>query len=82
MKTSIWQNRLVRMVTIAGVLLCLTACSGLSRREQRILSGGAIGSAAGVGVAAIAGGPLIVGGAAGAAAGAIGGLVLDELDKR
>jgi hypothetical protein len=60
----------------------VAGCSGMSRREQRILSGGAIGSAAGVGVAAIAGGPLIVGGVVGAAAGAVGGLAVDEASRR
>jgi hypothetical protein len=57
-------------------------CAGMSAREQRVLSGSAIGTAAGVGVAAVAGAPLIVGGAVGAAAGAVGGLVVDEMHRR
>ena len=60
-------------------IFTITGCAGMSARQQRVLSGGAIGTAAGVGAAAIVGAPLIAGAAAGAAAGAIGGLVVDEI---
>ncbi len=75
-------RRIIKTGLIVGLVLLLSGCSGLSKREQRMLSGGAIGTAAGVGVAAAAGGSLLVGGVAGAAAGAIGGLVVEELEKR
>jgi hypothetical protein len=58
---------------------CTWGCAGMSATQQRMLSGGAIGTAAGVGVAAVAGAPLIVGAAAGAAAGTVGGLVVDQM---
>lgn len=68
-----------------GLILCLAAaasgCAGMTPTQQRALSGGALGSAAGIGIAAIAGGPLIVGAAAGAAAGAVGGVIVDQLDR-
>jgi len=65
------------------VLICsLWGCAGLSTTDQRILSGGALGSVAGVGAAAIIGAPLLVGVAAGAAAGAVGGVVIDEMQRR
>jgi hypothetical protein len=65
------------------VLLCsLCGCAGLSTTDQRALSGGAIGSVAGLGAAAIIGAPLLVGVAAGAAAGAVGGIVVDQVQRR
>lgn len=65
---------LVMLVTVSG-------CAGMTRTEQRILSGSAMGSVAGLGIAALAGGPLIVGAAAGAAAGALGGAIVDRCDR-
>jgi hypothetical protein len=71
-----------KVVIVVIVISFVTGCSGMSRREQRVLSGGAIGTAAGVGIAAATGGSLIVGGAVGAAAGAVGGVVVDEMSRR
>lgn len=54
--------------------LLVTACSGLSNREQRALTGGAVGAAGGAAVGAIVGNPwagAAIGGAAGTAAGAL-----------
>ncbi len=68
-----------RIVVVILLVASMTGCAGMSQREQRFLSGGAIGTAAGVGTAAIVGAPLIVGGAVGAAAGAVGGLIYDEV---
>jgi hypothetical protein len=72
-----------RMTTIFLCTLltaALVSCSGLSRREERVLSGAAIGAGAGTAVGAAtdevdAG----EGAAAGAAAGAAGGLIVDEV---
>ncbi len=69
---------LLAVTLIAGIF----GCAGMSPREQRVLSGGALGTAAGAGAAAIIGAPIIVGVTAGAAAGAVGGLVVDEMEKR
>ncbi len=65
-----------RTVLLLLALTSLAACSGLSRTQQRALSGGAIGAAAGVGVTALTGGSnLLLGGVIGAAGGsAIGAL--------
>ena len=60
------------------VVLCaglLAGCSGLSPREQRTLTGGAIGAGVGTVGAAIVGAPLIAGAAVGAAGGAVVGAV-------
>lgn len=63
---------------ILGSILALglTACSGMSDREQRALSGGAIGAGGGALIGWAAGAPLtgaLIGGAAGAATGALTG---------
>lgn len=67
-------------VAIAPAVL-FTACSGMSDTQQRVLSGGAIGAAAGAGIVAIAGGSAIWGAVGGAAVGAAGGYVYDQYEK-
>ena len=60
------------------LVLCaasLAACSGMSNRDQRTLSGGAIGAGAGAVGAAVLGGPVLVG----AAVGAVGGAVIGNV---
>ncbi|HSK42090.1 MAG TPA: hypothetical protein VK943_20160, partial [Arenibaculum sp.] len=46
----------IRAGALALVLAAASACSGLSDREQRTLSGGAIGAAGGAAVGVLAGG--------------------------
>jgi len=60
---------------IVSLLLAvfLFGCSGMSTREQRVLSGGAIGAGSG---------SVGAGAAIGAAAGALGGLIYDESKRR
>jgi uncharacterized membrane protein len=56
------------------VLALTTGCAGMSTRQQRTLSGGAIGAAGGAAIGAMAGSPTtgaIVGGAVGTATGAL-----------
>ncbi len=61
---------------VAGVCACsLAACSGMSRQQQRTLSGGAIGAAGGAAITAIVGGPVLAGAAIGAGVGAVTGAV-------
>ena len=74
--------RIVKWTMILVLICSACGCAGLNTTEQRALSGGAIGSAAGIGAAAIIGAPLLVGVAAGAAAGALGGIVVDEMQRR
>lgn len=61
-------------VLLLGVC-ALAGCSGMTRTQQRTLSGGAIGAAAGAGLEAIVGGPVLLGAAIGAGAGAVAGAV-------
>ena len=66
----------VKSLTAAVLLVfALAGCSNMSRQEQRALSGGALGTAAGLGIAAVTGGSLLVGGLVGAAGGAAIGAV-------
>ncbi len=63
-------------------LLGLGACSGLDRREQRALSGGALGAGAGALIGAVTGGSAVTGALVGAAGGAaVGALTTDNGHK-
>jgi osmotically inducible lipoprotein OsmB len=64
-----------RMVVLGMGILALAGCSNMTTTQQRALSGGAIGAAAGAGIAAIAGGPVLLGGLLGGAGGAVVGAV-------
>jgi osmotically inducible lipoprotein OsmB len=61
--------------------LALTGCSGMSTQQQRELSGGAIGAAAGAGITAIAGGNPIWGAIGGAAVGTLGGFLYNKHEQ-
>jgi hypothetical protein len=61
--------------------LTLTGCSGMNTTQQRELSGGAIGAAAGAGIAAITHGNPIWGAIGGAAVGVLGGYVYDKHEQ-
>lgn len=63
-------------------VVVLSSCAGMTTREQRVLSGGAIGAGIGTATAAIVQGSLFTGAAVGAAAGALGGLLYDELNRK
>lgn len=72
-------KKTVMIVPVVAALLA--GCSGMSDTQQRTLSGGAIGAAAGAGITAIAGGSAIWGAVGGAAVGAIGGYAYDQYEK-
>jgi osmotically inducible lipoprotein OsmB len=61
------------LVLLAAGLLA--GCSNMNYAQQRTLSGGAIGAAAGAVGAAVLGGPVLLGTAIGAGAGAVAGAV-------
>ena len=63
------------IVAATGTALLVSACSGMSSQEQKVVSGGAIGAAVG------AAGTAITGGAIGGAVGAGAGYVKDKMDK-
>ncbi|CUW37445.1 conserved protein of unknown function [Magnetospirillum sp. XM-1] len=68
-------KKIATVALLCVALLGTSACSNMNTQAQRALSGGAIGAAGGAGIAYIAGGPVIgaalLGGAAGAAVGAL-----------
>jgi len=73
----------IRIIVLSLALLAfIFSCSGMSTRDQRMLSGGAIGAGAGAGVSALTGGNIVGGSAIGAAAGALGGFLYDKSQRR
>lgn len=69
-------NRAITQQIALGVLVLAlaTGCAGMSTRQQRAVSGGAIGAAGGAVLGATVGSPLtgaVVGGAVGTATGAL-----------
>ena len=73
---------LTLIITLKLVASLVFGCSGLSTREQRVLSGGAIGAGAGAATSLITGGSLGWGAAIGAGAGTLGGFTYDEMKRR
>jgi len=68
-------SRVLLTCFLALAVLSTSACSNMNRQTQRALSGGAIGAAGGLAVAAVAGGGLLTGALVGAGAGAVIGAV-------
>jgi hypothetical protein len=64
------------------LLFGLTACSDLTTTEQRVLTGGAIGTTVGAATIAITGGCVACGAAVGGAVGAGTGYLYDYLDQK
>lgn len=64
---------------VLALVISLAACSGLTPRQQRTVTGGAGGAAVGAGLAAITGGSPAVGAAVGGAAGGLGGYFWDDI---
>ena len=64
--------------TGCAVTLFLAACSGMTTTQQSTLSGGAIGAAAGAGIAAIAGGNAATGALVGGGLGAVTGYITGQ----
>ena len=64
------------IVAATGTALLVSACSGMSSQEQKVVSGGAIGAGT-----AITGGCVSCGAAIGGAVGAGAGYVKDKMDK-
>ncbi len=67
----------VKILITVALLLVVSACTDMTREQQGILSGGAIGAAGGAGIAHLSGGKAgigaIIGGVVGAVAGDIKG---------
>lgn len=69
----------VRILIVITIIVGMVGgCANMTKQQQRILSGGAIGAGAGAALGAIAGGSVAGAAAIGAAAGAVGGYVYDQ----
>ena len=69
---------IVRIITLIILTVFTLGCAGMTPRQQRALSGGAIGAAGGAALSAIAGGSAAVGAALGGAAGALTGVLIED----
>ncbi|HOV85240.1 MAG TPA: glycine zipper domain-containing protein [Syntrophobacteraceae bacterium] len=73
---------ILKTLLLAILMSSLAGCANMSAREQRMLSGGAIGAGTGAAIGAVTGGSPAVGAAVGGAAGVVGGAIVDELENR
>jgi hypothetical protein len=75
-------SRIFYRAGMSLTLLILTACSNMNNSDQRVLSGTAIGAAAGTVGALIVQGNPILGLVGGAAVGAVTGYAIDKHDAK
>ena len=80
-------NTTMRTFTTGATVLLIGAtllggCSNLNHRENRALTGGAIGAAGGAAIGAVTGGSAVYGGLLGGAAGAAVGALTAEEGKK
>jgi osmotically inducible lipoprotein OsmB len=75
-------KKVTMLVAVAVLIAMVSGCSHMSATQQRTLSGGAIGAGTGAVISVLAGGHVLVGTAIGAAAGAVGGLIYDDAQKK
>ncbi len=68
-------------LTLGLVLLVTVGCANMTSREQRALSGGAIGAAGGALLGAIVGGSPAIGAGVGGAVGVAAGALWEDLNK-
>lgn len=78
--TALSSLRLRAPLVAAALVFALSACAGMNDRQQRAVTGTAIGAAGGAAVGAIAGDTLL-GTAIGAGAGLAGGLIVDRVER-
>lgn len=69
---------ITKSLAIVACLISVSACSNMSKTQQRTLSGAGIGAGVGVVGTAVTGGCVSCGAAIGAAAGAAGGYIYDQ----
>lgn len=70
-----------RIAVAALVALNLAGCSNMDENQQRMVSGGAIGIAAGAVTTVVTGGCIACGMAIGGAVGTAGGYLVDKIDS-
>ncbi len=75
------KRKYILLSFVASSVMVLSACSGLSNTQQRVLSGGAIGTGVGVVGTALTGGCVTCGAVIGGAVGAGAGYLVDQQEK-
>lgn len=70
-----------RIIALGLCALMLGGCSSMTHTQQRVVSGAALGAAAGVGVTAATGGCISCGAAVGTAVGAVTGYIVDRANQ-
>jgi len=73
--------KFIRLLTILALVFALAGCAGMTRTEQNILGGGAIGAGLGAGIGAATGGNPAAGAAIGGAVGLVGGAIKDSWER-
>jgi osmotically inducible lipoprotein OsmB len=71
----------LRLALAAVCLISLGACTNMPHTQQRVVSGAAVGAAAGIGVTAVTGGCITCGAAVGTVVGAGVGYVIDRANQ-
>jgi hypothetical protein len=66
----------MRILALLLIFAGLAGCSNMSEKEQRMLSGGAIGAAGGAALGAVTGGSWVLGGLIGGAVGTAAGAIV------
>ncbi len=75
-------SKTIMRPVLAGLcVVTLVGCSNLSRTQQRVLSGGAIGAGVGTATTLVTGGCVSCGAAVGGVAGAAGGYIYDRVER-
>lgn len=74
-------RRLGVLSAVTVGLLAVSGCSNMTETQQRVLSGGAIGTAGGAVLGAATGGSAIAGGIIGGVVGAGGSYIYDQMEK-
>lgn len=70
-----------KIAVIVALVFMLTSCAGMTRTEQNVLGGGALGAGLGAAIGAATGGNPAVGAAIGGAAGVVGGAIKDSWER-
>ncbi len=74
--------KITHLLAILAIVVLLAGCAGMSRSEQNILGGGALGAGLGAGIGAATGGSPAAGAAIGGAVGVIGGAIKDSWERQ
>jgi osmotically inducible lipoprotein OsmB len=81
MRNTKYHQTIIKTITISTCVLLLSSCSGMSKTQQRTLSGAGIGAGVGAVGTVVTGGCVSCGAVVGAAVGAGGGYLYDKIEK-